>query len=63
MSKSAVKHYKEPDEFAYINVGDQDLQPFRVKLPMPERIEKVDGYGLLPDDQIVQKEVYPKRLE
>jgi len=61
--KGAIKQYKEPDEYAYINVGDIDLQPFRIKLPMPENIESVEGYGLLPEDQVVTKETYPIKLK
>jgi hypothetical protein len=63
VKRGAVRQYKEPDQYAYINVGDKDLIPFRVSLPMPKRIEKVQGYGLMPNDQVVTKEIYPRKLE
>lgn len=63
VSSKTIKTYKEPDEYAYLNVGDKDLQMFRVPLPVPEKIEKVTNYGLLANDQVFFREEYPLKLK
>lgn len=61
--KAVIRQYQDPDEFAYFNMNDQDLQPFRVDLPkIKQPIETITNYGLPASEQVFIREKYPMKL-
>lgn len=61
--KFVVKRYREPDEYAYVNTNDNNLQKIKIKLPPCPDWRKIDGYGMSPKDQLFRVQDYPLKLK
>lgn len=54
--------YKKADESFLVNFGSKNLKPIRISLPEPPDLDKIDGWGLHPDDQTFKRLIIPRRL-
>lgn len=55
--------YQKADEFLMINDRSKILKPIKIPLPKPPKLEKIDGYGLPPEDQKWVKPKMPQKLK
>lgn len=57
-----LRTYKQPEKFIVVNAGDRDLTPFKVPMPDPPPLHKIDGWGLPAKEQKFQYQVIPRSL-
>lgn len=55
--------YEEADKSFLVNFGSRNLRPIRISLPEPPPLDKIDGWGENPDDQVFKRLTIPPRLK
>lgn len=58
-----VVSYQDYDRYIYINDDDIDLQKWRIEMPEPQDWKEITGFGMKPEDQVFEPEIYPSRLK
>jgi hypothetical protein len=66
VDQNIVSRYLPADLSFVVNQGhpegtdpDPDLTPIRISLPIPPKLELIDGYGLLPEEQYFRRQKCP----
>jgi len=55
--------YEDADTSFVVNFRNKSLKSIRISLPYPPRLDKIDGWGLHPDDQVFKKMEIPYKLQ
>lgn len=62
INKAIEKEYLPADRSFLINFGSKNLRPIRISLPKPPPLYTIDGYGLMPSEQVFRRKTIPEKL-